>query len=303
MCYDSDLFKFRSTRHISCLPCISFSNTRRNPSTPRIVKSCLFRQIFEGLPKGFFVEAGAVDGEFLSNTLALERDLGWTGLLVEADGDMYRHLLGKHRRAWTSHACLAPRPFPHQEILIKYSGNAVSHPGTSMYARGHGVLASAEALSPLRMAGGDMGNSVPLYESVQCLPLASLLLALNISHVQFVSLDVEGAEPAILDTFPWQDIAVDVWLVEHVVSATNGDTNGESQGSRIDDLAVDDGSNPEARRNGKTNQDAEFVEFFISRGYSLFSVDTRSLLDNYLFIRKDSNIYHRLKANNYFGGA
>lgn len=248
------------------------------------------------------MEAGAVDGEFLSNTLALERDLGWTGLLVEADGDMYRHLRGKHRKAWTSHACLAPRPFPHQEILIKYSGNAVSHPGTSMYARGHGVLASAEALSPLRMAGGDMGGSVPLYESVQCLPLASLLLALNVSHVQFVSLDVEGAEPAILDAFPWQDIAVDVWLVEHVVNTTNRHSNGESEGSGINDPAVDDGSKAEAKRNGKTDQDDEFVEFFNSRGYSLFPMDTHSLLDNYLFIRKDSDIYRKLKSNNYFGG-
>ncbi|XP_042867250.1 uncharacterized protein LOC122250050 [Penaeus japonicus] len=223
----------------------------------------VIREIFDGMPKGFFVEAGAVDGEFLSNTLALERDLGWTGLLVEADGDMYHHLRGKHRKAWTSHACLAPRPFPHREILIKYSGSAVSQPGTSMYARGHGVLASAEAVSPLRMAGGDLGGSVPLYESVQCLPLASLLLALNVSHVEFVSLDVEGAEPAILDTFPWQDIVVDAWLVEHVVNASHSDSGSETEGSRVEDSTLGYGSNTKA---SKTHQDAKFVDFFTSRG-------------------------------------
>ena len=34
---------------------------------------------------GFFVECGAFDGETRSNTLNLERDLGWTGVLIEAD--------------------------------------------------------------------------------------------------------------------------------------------------------------------------------------------------------------------------
>ena len=34
---------------------------------------------------GFFVEAGALDGERGSNSLSLEKDLGWSGLLAEGD--------------------------------------------------------------------------------------------------------------------------------------------------------------------------------------------------------------------------
>ena len=34
---------------------------------------------------GFFVECGALDGELRSNTLTLERDYGWRGVLIEAD--------------------------------------------------------------------------------------------------------------------------------------------------------------------------------------------------------------------------
>ncbi|KAG7168827.1 Star-like 13 [Homarus americanus] len=45
----------------------------------------LRERLFSDTPPGFFLEAGALDGEFISNTLYLEQQLGWTGLLVEAD--------------------------------------------------------------------------------------------------------------------------------------------------------------------------------------------------------------------------
>ena len=34
---------------------------------------------------GFFIEAGALNGEKGSNSLSLETDLGWSGLLAEGD--------------------------------------------------------------------------------------------------------------------------------------------------------------------------------------------------------------------------
>jgi len=57
---------------------------------------------------GFFVECGALDGERSSNTLYLERDLGWTGLLIEADPYFYTQLLGHNRNVWSINACLSP---------------------------------------------------------------------------------------------------------------------------------------------------------------------------------------------------
>jgi len=40
-----------------------------------------------------FVECVAFDGLFLSNTLTLERDHNWTGLLVEASPETFKNLL------------------------------------------------------------------------------------------------------------------------------------------------------------------------------------------------------------------
>ena len=45
----------------------------------------------------------------------------------------------------------------------------------------------------------------------QCLPLASLLLAMDNPTVHYFSLDIEGAELQVLKTVPWDK--VDIWVV------------------------------------------------------------------------------------------
>lgn len=57
---------------------------------------------------GVFVEAGAYNGEHLSNTLYFERYRGWTGLLVEPDKTLHSSLLNVHRKAYSINAALAP---------------------------------------------------------------------------------------------------------------------------------------------------------------------------------------------------
>ena len=47
-------------------------------------------KLFRGKKNGFFVEAGAFDGEAFSNTLLFELKHNWTGLLVEPNPDLYQ---------------------------------------------------------------------------------------------------------------------------------------------------------------------------------------------------------------------
>lgn len=77
------------------------------PELDRIIKT-----LFDHKSDGFFVEAGALDGEYLSNTLYLEREKGWKGLLVEPDEEMFRLLRKKNRKIWSIHSCLATKPYP-----------------------------------------------------------------------------------------------------------------------------------------------------------------------------------------------
>ena len=60
----------------------------------------------------FFIEAGALDGEIISNTLYFELKYDWTGLLVEPNPVYLPSLVGKKRNAWILPHCLSPIKSP-----------------------------------------------------------------------------------------------------------------------------------------------------------------------------------------------
>lgn len=138
---------------------------------------------------GFFVEAGAADGELFSNTLFLERRLGWRGLLVEAFPGTYRELLQKHRKAYTIQAALSLTNVS-AVVNFKTSGRK-------------GLL-------------GHIANGNSSGIKVEAYPLYSILQALNVTKIDFLSLDVEGSELKVLQTVPWDKIKVRLMVVEYL---------------------------------------------------------------------------------------
>ena len=62
--------------------------------------------------RGFYIEAGAYDGEEWSNSLFMERELEWEGLLIEANPDNVAKLLAKNRKAWIVPAALSISAYP-----------------------------------------------------------------------------------------------------------------------------------------------------------------------------------------------
>ena len=53
-----------------------------------------------------------MDGELRSNTLFMERNLGWDGVLIEADPKNFQKVKEKNRRAWAVPACLSTSTSP-----------------------------------------------------------------------------------------------------------------------------------------------------------------------------------------------
>ncbi|XP_069185178.1 protein Star-like [Procambarus clarkii] len=146
-------------------------------------------EILHGMRGGFFVEVGAVDGEYLSNSLYFERNLNWTGLLIEAFPQTYHELLQKHRKAYTINTALAMGKVS-AEIQFSSTGRK-------------GVL-------------GQISNNTKSTYTSKALPIYSLLLALNVTQIDFFSLDVEGFELKVLQTIPWDKIKIRLLCVEYI---------------------------------------------------------------------------------------
>lgn len=87
----------------------------------------------------------------------------------------------KHRKAWTARCGLATEPHPHKVVL-------------------------QEAYNISQIVGNPSEDTV----ICQCFPLYSLLAAMGVERVDYLSLDVEGVEGEILTNFPFDKIFVKV---------------------------------------------------------------------------------------------
>ncbi|XP_059486265.1 protein Star-like [Neocloeon triangulifer] len=140
------------------------------------------------MTKGFFVEAGALDGEVMSSTLMMERFHGWSGLLVEPDPLNFRDLLTRNRKAWLAPVCLS---FLQKPIMVSFE----------------------QKLSLGRIQGAP-GAHRPGLVDVQCVPFFTLLKALNKTTIDYLSLDLEGSELDVLRTIPFGYFDITVISVE-----------------------------------------------------------------------------------------
>ncbi|XP_050423715.1 uncharacterized protein LOC126835279 isoform X2 [Adelges cooleyi] len=158
---------------------------------------------------GFFIECGALDGETRSNTLYFERFFGWNGLLIEADPLNFAKMLRKGRRAYLSPTCLSINPYPEIVSFLQRSNM--------------GRIASDEVVEDEVIPNDIERKNAPRVR-VQCFPLYTYLLALNITVVDYFSLDVEGSELNVLKTIPFDKIDIKTLSVEffHVKEGDDG---------------------------------------------------------------------------------
>ncbi|XP_042884920.1 uncharacterized protein LOC122261384 [Penaeus japonicus] len=164
-------------------------------------------RLVNGKRGGFFLEAGALDGYYQSNTFFLERDYNWTGLLVEPNPVFFQSLLTRHRRAWATDLCLGTKPYPVKTEFWVHTG---PDPEQSLIAASRSGLLK-EHLENYEKEGLESGSVV----EVNCVPAISILSALNVTQIDLFSLDIENAELDVMQWFPFDRVHVEVLVVEH----------------------------------------------------------------------------------------
>lgn len=145
---------------------------------------------------GVYVEFGA-HGNRGSNALGFEK-YGWTGLCVEPQ-PKYVEELRKTGRACIVEDVAIGRERGVEEFSIPLRS------GKARFAMG--------GLSRLSFWGDVDGTVAQTYE-VNVVPASTLLRKYGIRHIDFLSIDVEGAEQEVLETIDFETTTVDVVCIE-----------------------------------------------------------------------------------------
>lgn len=136
---------------------------------------------------GFFIEVGANDGINQSNTLLLEKKLNWNGLLIEAIPSLAEKCAINRPRCIVDNYALVSSIYTHDYVEMRYC-NLMS------VVKG-GLGSQSEEDSHINSGKKFLKSGEQVY--VVAVPTATLSEVLDkhsISHVDLLSLDVEGYE-------------------------------------------------------------------------------------------------------------
>jgi FkbM family methyltransferase len=152
----------------------------------------IFALLINRFRKGYFVEIGANDGFTLSNTLYLEENFGWTGLLVEAN-PKYLTSLSRRRNSYVINKAISDR-----SGMLEFIDGGL-YGGLSEYLddRHAKYTSSAKKIS------------------VHCVTLNEIFdQASSPAVIDFISIDVEGGELPIISQLISSDRRVRCGCIE-----------------------------------------------------------------------------------------
>lgn len=138
---------------------------------------------------GFFVDLASNEAIFISNTRTLERDHGWNGICIEAN-PAYHHALVQRRKCQLVACAIADT-----ERVMRFNFK-------------DGGLGGLIGGNLDNKKGGDTAD-------VQTVRFETVLDKMRApKRLDYLSLDVEGAESLVMASFPWTRYSFNVLTVE-----------------------------------------------------------------------------------------
>jgi FkbM family methyltransferase len=162
----------------------------------------LEENVFKGKIGGTFIESGALNGILHSNTLFFERERAWKGILVEPNPDCFPSLHRNRPMSKVVQAALWSRPTT--LLFEKISGGLYGWSAVSV---------AIDETQRQRMTANIPKTSIH-FVRVQAVTLNDVLCSLPSNKVDYLSLDVEGSELAVLSVLDWEGFDIDVIGVE-----------------------------------------------------------------------------------------
>ena len=154
------------------------------------------REVFERKPGGFFIDIGAHDGKTFSNTYFFEQARGWKGICIEPIPQRFADLR-RCRSCICVQGCVSDKPGM-QKFTVVEGADQLSRLGDAEAATGSGV-------------GQPPGRII----LVPCFDLNTLLAENRVSCIDYLSVDTEGKEYAILRSLDFERFRPACISVEH----------------------------------------------------------------------------------------
>ena len=164
----------------------------------------LIDRIFHHKRQGVFVEVGANDGITYSNTLLLENKYDWTGMLIEP-----------HPLAFATLKKNRPKCLLVNKAVSTQTQNVPFQCINGYSEMLSGMVHTYDSRHQARIArelNEKRGTSSVI--SVETVSLRDLFQKYDIRHIDYLSIDVEGAEQEVLDTIDFSQVTIDVIGVE-----------------------------------------------------------------------------------------
>ena len=163
----------------------------------------LIDRVLDSKTGGVFVDVGGYDGVAGSNTLFFEMFRGWTGILIEPSPTQL-----EKAKSVRKCPCLG----------VAVAGSGTSDKADFMeitkgFTQMSGFLDSYDPKLLTQVRADPRHEEVIHVLSKK--PLAAVLNEQKLSKIDFLSLDVEGSEASILESFPFADFDIDIITIEN----------------------------------------------------------------------------------------
>jgi FkbM family methyltransferase len=152
---------------------------------------------------GTFIEMGALDGIRYSNSYFFEKVLGWSGVLIEAHPSKFKELKKNRSNSSTcvhGIVCDDPRDMHFVESSNAAVGGVWELMSPTFREKWHSNVTEADV------------QALPV---TPCTKMQTILDRIGLKHVDFFSLDVEGAESSVLGSMDFSQFTSNVFLIEY----------------------------------------------------------------------------------------
>ena len=180
---------------------LGFRSAYQGQSQSQIGQDTMVMALTDHKRNGYFVEFGVMDGAQFSNTLVLERDLGWQGIVCEPGRTFHAALVQNRTCSIDTRAVheVSCQLLEFKETLTELGLSGL----TDFFDAGECHTARRQASA----------GATYLVQTVSLNDLLDQHLAPH--KIDYLSMDTEGSEYAILESFDFDRHRVAIFSIEH----------------------------------------------------------------------------------------